>query len=106
MRETQLARRQAISVLIEYLNLRIASIDDAITNAACGSSGRAWHTAVSLGPSSSGRERKMSAFLFLSSLKVSRSTPKPESPDGRVQPLVGWHRFETAPNCTPGTAYR
>ena len=46
MRETQLDKRPAISVLMEYLKLRRASIDDVIANVTDRNSGRAWHTAV------------------------------------------------------------
>jgi len=40
---------------MEYLDLRVASIDDVITNAAYGSSGCAGHTAIYLSPCSSGK---------------------------------------------------
>jgi hypothetical protein len=64
MRETQLDKRPVVSDLIEYFNLRIASIDDVTTNAAY----RA-RAVRGLLPSTSvhahqARESKMSAFLF------------------------------------------
>jgi hypothetical protein len=65
MRETQLDKRSVISVLMEYLNLRIASIDDVITNVTDRGSGREWHTAVYLGPCSSGK-RKVECPRFFS----------------------------------------
>jgi hypothetical protein len=40
---------------MEYLDLRVASIDDAITNGAYGISGCAEHTAIYLSPCSSGK---------------------------------------------------
>jgi DNA-binding NarL/FixJ family response regulator len=42
---------------MEYLDLRVTSIDDVITNAAYRSSGCAWHTAIYRGPCSL-RKRK------------------------------------------------
>jgi hypothetical protein len=59
----QLDKRSVISVLMEYLDLRITSIDDVIADAAYRGSGRAWHTAIYLGLRSLGQEkRRMSPF--------------------------------------------
>jgi len=60
---------------VEYLDLRVASIDDVITNAAYGSSGRAGHTAIYLSPCSSGKwkERMSPLSTLLGSCGSSRS---------------------------------
>ena len=60
----QLDKRPVITVLMEYLDLRVASIDDVITNAAYRSSGRAWHMAIYLGPCWL-LKRKVECPLFL-----------------------------------------
>ena len=46
----QLDKCLVITVLMEYLDLRVASIDDVIADVSYRGSGRAWHTAVYPGP--------------------------------------------------------
>jgi len=50
---------------VEYLNLRVASIDDAITNAAYGISGCAGHTAIYLSHAHQASEKKNVPYLLL-----------------------------------------
>ncbi|MGH7929077.1 MAG: hypothetical protein ACREQV_14915 [Candidatus Binatia bacterium] len=63
MRETQFDKGPVITVLMEYLDLRVSSIDDVITNTAYRSSARAWHTAVYFCPCSLGK-RKVECPLY------------------------------------------
>jgi hypothetical protein len=48
---------------VEYLNLRVASIDDAITNGAYGISGCAGHTAIYLSHAHQASEKKNVPYL-------------------------------------------
>jgi hypothetical protein len=47
---------------MEYLDLRVTSIDDVIADVAHRGSGCAWHTAIYLGPCSLAREKKNGPF--------------------------------------------
>ena len=49
---------------MEYLDLRVASIDDAITNAAYEISGGAGHTAIYLSHAHQASEKKNNSFIY------------------------------------------
>jgi hypothetical protein len=63
----QLDKTLVVFVLVEYLGLRVTSIDDVIADSSHRSSGRTWHTAIYRGlcPSSKRKvECPFSPFLF------------------------------------------
>src|SRR6266545_3081987 len=61
----QLHKGSVITVLMEYLDLCVTSIDDVIADVAYRGSGCAWHAAIYLGPCSLGK-RKEECPLFYS----------------------------------------
>src|SRR6266550_4591724 len=59
----QLYKVSVITVLMEYLDLRVTTIDDVIADVAHRGSGCAWHTAIYLGPCSLDKRKEECPLL-------------------------------------------
>ena len=64
----QFHKGSVITVLMEYLDLRVTSIDDVIADVAHRGSGYAWHTAIYLVHAHQAREKKNVPFYPLPSV--------------------------------------
>src|SRR6266542_1016727 len=61
----QLHKGSVITVLMEYLDLCVTSIDDVIADVAYRGSGCAWHAAIYLGPYSLGKRKEECPLFYL-----------------------------------------